>query len=575
MVADADPTALAADTDPTAAMPLTGWGDPSRRTGIPPHAERWLRRRLRLEPGAAPRRARLNKQRGGRLTRDQLPTADTVHVPVSRLSAAALAAMTGVVGAAHVRADDASRALHAGGKSYLDLLRRRNGDIEDCPDAVVLPGTPAQVGQLLRACASHRVAVVPFGGGTSVVGGVQPLRGSQAAVIALDLRRLDRLLEVDPVSCLATFEPGVRGRAAEQLLAAHGLMLGHLPQSFEYATLGGFVATRSAGQASAGFGRIEDMLVGLTMQTPAGEWRLGRGACSAAGPDLRALTIGSEGTLGVLTELTLRVRPRSAHRHYEGRVVRSWAAGLNLLRELAQGEQLPDVVRLSDPQETAVSLRLSAGGAKGRAIRGYVRARAGATPCLLILGWEGSAHGIRARRRAAARSLAPGLVLGRSVGEHWRRDRFDGPYLRDDLLDLGVLVETLETSATWSELPHVYAAIGAALNAVLPGAVVMTHVSHLYPHGASLYVTVLGAANRRDPAAQWTAAKRAATNALVAAGGTLTHHHGTGVDHLPWMREEVGELGVEVLRAVKAVLDPTGILNPGKLIPAAEQGGHG
>jgi alkyldihydroxyacetonephosphate synthase len=497
-----------------------------------------------------------------------------MQVPVSRLPAETLAALAEVVGVPNVQTDAGIRALHAGGKSYLDLLRRRAGDFADAPDAVVLPDTAEQVGALLSTCAAHDVAVVPFGGGTSVVGGVEPLRGSHRAVITLDLRRLDRLLEVDPVSGLATFEPGVRGPVAERLLAAHGLTLGHLPQSFEYATLGGFVATRSAGQASSGYGRIDELVVALTLQTPAGPWRLGRGAASAAGPDLRALAVGSEGTLGVLTELTVRVRPQPAHRHYEGRLVGSFPAGLDLLRTLAQGGQLPDVVRLSDPEETAVSLRMSAGGLTGQAVRGYARARAGASPCLLILGWEGTAPGIRARRRAARAALAGTVPLGRAAGEQWRRGRFDGPYLRDDLMDLGVLVETLETSASWSALPRVHQAIRAALDTALPGAVVMTHVSHLYPHGASLYVTVLAAADPAAPAAQWTAAKTAATDALVGAGATVTHHHATGVDHLPWMRAEIGALGVDVLRAVKGVLDPTGILNPGKLIPPVQERGQ-
>lgn len=534
-------------------MPLAGWGMPGRGHPVPDHAMRWLRGRLSLGP----------------VTPGELPTAQTVPVPPSRLPDPARRALEAAVGAEHVRTDGPSRAGHAAGKSYLDLVRVRAGSLPAAPDAVVLPAGAGQVAAVLAACAAHGVAVVPFGGGTSVVGGVAPLRGRHASVVAVDLRRMRRLLSVDPVSRLATFEAGVRGPDLEAQLAPHGLTLGHLPQSFEHASLGGFVATRSAGQASSGFGRIEDLVVALQLCTPAGPWRLGRGAASAAGPDLRMLAVGSEGALGIITEVTVRVRPRAEHRHYEGRLVRSWAAGLELARRLVQDGVPPDVVRLSDPEETGVSLRLAAGGARGAALRGYARARSGRGPCLLILGWEGDARRVRARRAAARPALAGSIRLGRSAGDRWRRGRFDGPYQRDALLDAGVLVETLETSALWSGLPGVHAAVRQAIAGVLPGAVVMCHLSHLYPHGASLYFTVLAAADPADPAAQWSRAKRAAGDTLVAAGATITHHHATGTDHLPWLGAEIGELGIAVLRSAKQVLDPQGICNPGKLIPDA------
>jgi alkyldihydroxyacetonephosphate synthase len=394
---------------------------------------------------------------------------------------------------------------------------------------------------------------VPFGGGTSVVGGVAPLRGAHRAVVALDLRRLDRLVSLSETDRTATLEAGLRGPEAEALLNARGYTLGHFPQSYEHATIGGYAATRSAGQASTGYGRFDALVVGLTLVTPRGSLELGRGAASAAGPDLRQLVLGSEGTLGVITSVTVKVRPLPAVKRYDAWLVRSWEDGIAQLRRLEQGGVVPDVARLSDPDETEVSLRLSA----PRAVRALARGR-----CLLVLGWEGTPESVRTRRRA---SKVRGLPLP-GAGAKWEHGRYDGPYLRDDLLDGGFLVETLETSASWSGLTTTWEAVRTALRSALGPCVVMCHVSHLYPHGASLYFTVLGA-QAADAPAQWQRAKEAACEALVATGATITHHHAVGTDHRPWMTEEIGPLGTEVLRAVKQVLDPSGILNPGKTIP--------
>jgi alkyldihydroxyacetonephosphate synthase len=364
----------------------------------------------------------------------------------------------------------------------------------------------------------------------------------------------------------------MRGPALEQALAREGLTFGHLPQSWEFATLGGYAATRSAGQNSTGVGRFDELVAGLTLATPSGVLELGHPPATAAGPDLLGLALGSEGTLGIITQLTLRVRPKPAASTYEGWSFRSWAAGLAALQQLARHDLLPDVVRLSDADETRANL-LMAAGTGARALRGSLRLRGRADGCLLVLGWEGLPALVRARTRAAASLLRDGgaVRLGRKVGESWRRHRFQAPYLRDRLLDGGLLVETLETAATWSALPTVYDAVRRALRESLTREgrrpLIMSHVSHGYPTGASLYVTVLADRDDALPIQQWLAAKRAATDALLAAGGTLTHHHAVGADHRPWMEREIGPLGVEVLRAVKERLDPQGICNPGVLLP--------
>jgi alkyldihydroxyacetonephosphate synthase len=474
------------------------------------------------------------------------------------------------LGAEAVIVDDESRARHAGGQSYADIMRRRGGDAGDAPDAVLLPGDADQVAAVLTICTDERVAVVPWGGGTSVVGGLAAERGTHRAVVALDLSRMDGLLAVDETSLTATFQPGIRTPAAEAALATHGLTLGHVPQSYERASLGGYVVTRSAGQASSGVGRIDDLVVGLRMATPVGEVVLPAMPGSAAGPDLRRLVLGSEGTLGVVTEVTLRVRRLPAVTRYEGWMLPSWVAGQAAFRSLAQNGPLPDVARLSDEDETRVSLAMSGSGRiTRRALSAYLRARGTANGCLVITGYQGDGADVRHRRRAVRHVLRKhgGVSLGAKAGRAWERGRFAGPYLRDTLLDEGVLAETLETAATWSTLPLLYDGVRTALGSALGKSLVGCHVSHLYPTGASLYFTALAAADGGREVEQWARAKQAANDAIVTAGGTITHHHAVGTAHRDHVAAELGDVGMTALRAVKERLDPLGILNPGKLLP--------
>ena len=533
-----------------------GWGDPSATTHLPKAALRLLESTIGTLGGATPAVA-----------------FDDVRVAGSRLQPDQRAALAAVVGPTYVRDDRRERILRAGGKSYPDLVRRRAGDALGAPDAVVLPATHDEVAGVLGACAAHGVAVVPFGGGTSVVGGVEPERGGFDAVVTLDLSRMTELLDLDEISGIATFQPGLRGPLAERLLRRRGFTLGHFPQSYEYATLGGYVATRSAGQASTGYGRIDDMVVGVRCATPVGELRAGHATPSAAGPDLLGLLVGSEGTLGIFTEVSLRVRRAPETEVHEAWAAPSFERGCEAARALVQRGIAPDIVRLSDEDETRTTLA-QAGGMKVRALRGYLGARGARRPSLLVLGWEGAAGAV-ADRRATARVALRGLGLvrvGRGAGAAWARHRFSGPYLRDALMDQGAMVETLETSASWSALPGLYAAVREALHSTMGGrgtpALVLCHVSHLYPTGASLYFTWIARRQRGGELEQWRAAKTAASDAIVGSGGTITHHHAVGTDHRPWMTVEVGDLGVAALRAVKERLDPQGIMNPGKLLPA-------
>ena len=538
---------------------FAGWGEPGAGPSLPDHAGEFLRTALGVSGAVVSRPVAI----------------EDVRLPAAALLAPARERLAGIVGEAHVRGDDRSRILRSAGKSYLDLLALRSGALEAAPDAVVAPGSAAEVQAVLYACSEAGVAVVPFGGGTSVVGGVAPERGRLDAVVSLDLGRLDRVIDLDERSRVARLEPGIRLPEADHVLGARGFTLGHHPQSYEWATVGGCVATRSAGQASTGFGRIEDHVVGVRCATPSGALSTLTVPATAAGPSLREVVVGSEGTVGVICEVALSVLPVAAERRYEAWFFHSFAEGWDALRGLVQDGRAPDVARLSDETETRLSVGLAgAGGLEAKAGAGVLRARGYADGSLLIAGWEGTAQDVARRRATAVRRLrrAGGFSVGRGPGEVWRAGRYTAPHLRDDLMDRGVLVETLETATTWSNLDRAHRAVGEALRGALGALgtppVVACHVSHLYPAGASLYFTVLARRHPEDPVGQWRGAKEAATRAIADAGATLTHHHAVGSDHAPHLGNEVGHLGLELLRAVRERCDPAGIMNPGKLLPA-------
>ena len=508
------------------------WGDEADTQSVPPRIAKLLEAALGIEPTpeAAP------------------PSLADVRLGAGSLSQESLDALSAIVGAAEVRTGHEDRVRHALGKSTPDLLRLRAGDAADAPDAVVRPGSHDEVLDVLALCGRERVAVVPYGGGTSVVGGLVAARHGFAGVLSLDLGRMDRLVAIDPVSRTAVFEPGVRAPEAERLLAERGYTLGHFPQSFEYASIGGFAATRSSGQFSLGFGRFDDLVVGLRVATPTGDLTLGRAPRSAAGPDLRQLFLGSEGALGVITAVTVRVRPvGDLPEVIEGWSFPSFADGVDALRRIAQDGPQATMLRLSDEFETMTG----SSGAEGSL------ALAACTPDV--------APALR-----TALAAAGGTPLGPGPGDDWRQTRYAAPYLRDALLGTGALAETLETATFWSGLTELYDGVRTALLSSLADQgtppVVLCHVSHVYSAGASLYFTIV-CRQAEDPVAQWRHAKQAANRAILDAGGTITHHHAVGTDHAAAYAEEIGPLGLAALRAVKRELDPAGILNPGILLP--------
>jgi alkyldihydroxyacetonephosphate synthase len=505
-----------------------------------------------------------------------------VVLPPSRLPEVALDALIQVAGAGAVSTGHDDRLRHANGKSYRDLVRLRAGRVERAPDAVVWPDSEEAVLAVLRLATRRGFSVVPFGGGSSVTGGVEAL--GDRPVVCLDMARMDRLLALDELSGVATIQAGIRGPALEAALGARGYTLGHFPQSWEFSSLGGWIATRSAGQQSAGYGKIEAMVVSLTVATPAGVVQTRLEPAAATGPCLRELLVGSEGILGVITQASLRVRTVPARRDYRGVAFRGFADGLAAVREIAQSGLQPVMVRLSDPAETQASLAMQRrhGGLGatlqslgkeaiariGYDLRGGPPGSYDEGPCLLILGCEGQAGEV-GRTRAACTGICRrhgGLDLGSGVGAQWYAERFALPYLRDVLLDRGVMTDTLETATVWSNVAALHQRVAAALRQA--GApFVMCHVSHMYRTGASLYFTFLARQEAGAEIEQWQALKKAATDAIMDGGGALSHHHGIGYEHAAWMVQEHGALGVEALRSMKKALDPEGVMNPGKLLP--------
>jgi alkyldihydroxyacetonephosphate synthase len=398
--------------------------------------------------------------------------------------------------------------------------------------------------------------------------------GDDAPVVTLALDALSGLEALDAASGLATFGAGTPGPGIEAALAERRFTLGHFPQSWELSTLGGWIATRASGQESLGYGSIQGLVAGLDLVAPEGRLDLPPLPASAAGPDLRQLAAGSEGRLGVITRATVRVRPKPETLQVRGTLLPTWEAGLAASRELLQQGVPLTLLRLSDEPETevAMALGLARHAAVAPLVSRWLRLRGVAqNACLMLYGAAGEARDVR-RSLGEARSLLGrhGAVgLGASPGRRWLADRFRHPYLRDALLDLGIATDTLETAAPWSRLPELASRVRAALVSV-PGlrAAVLCHVSHPYRDGASLYFTFFfGCPGDPDEAiARWAMLKRAATSAILAGGGTLSHHHGVGSWHAPWLEEEVGEAGVRLLRAASASLDPRGILNPHVLL---------
>ncbi len=527
-----------------------GWGDDTISLHLPGSAAHFLEQRLGL--GKPPRDATLAQV--------------VKRVPESRLP--------GHPGQPLVTTDPTERVRHARGQSLPDWIALRSGQIETFPDGVAYPQHAEDVAALLAWATTTGAQIIPYGGGTSVVGHINPLAGD-APTLTVDMRHMNRLRAFDEVSQLASFEAGVSGPDLEAHLRARGYTLGHFPQSFEYSTLGGWIATRSSGTQSLGYGRIEQRFAGGQMVSPVGTLDLPVFPASAAGPDLREVALGSEGRMGIITEATVRVSPLPDVEAFHAIFFPSWEQGVSAARMLLQAGLPLSMARLSTPRETETNLMLAGHRGVIAALDRYLAVRgAGAEKCMMVLGFTGRAALVEATRKEAL-ALAgrhQGVHLGQPLGRQWHKSRFRTPYLRNTLWQVGYAVDTVETATIWNNIPEMVAAIEAALCDGLAEwgerVHVFTHLSHLYRHGASVYTTYLYrlAASPEESLARWQKLKTATSQAIVAHGGTISHQHGVGRDHLPYLAAEKGATGIAAIQAICAHFDPAGIMNPGKLV---------
>ena len=486
--------------------------------------------------------------------------------------------------------DPHARAAHTYGKSYADVVRGFRGRFEDPPDLVATPRNESEIEGLLEWCAAERVAALPYGGGTRVVGGVQAIVGSSYnGALSIDLGLLDRVLEVDPVSRAARIQAGASGPGLERQLAEHGLTLRHFPQSFEFSTLGGWIATRAAGHFATVRTHIEDFLESARALTPVGLWESRRLPGSGAGISPDRMLAGSEGALGVITEAWMRVQPHPVHRASAGVRFPSFAQGADCAHALAQSGLNPANCRLIDPQEAR--LTMAGDGSRALLVLGFesfdhpvgsalaraleiCREHAGECAEQSVTGAEAAAgRGAGAGAGARAGGAAPGAPAeGGGVGA-WREAFLRVPYLRDVLVAMGLISETYETAIKWERFPRFHEQVTQAAEQALrevgaTGPRVMCRFTHLYPDGPAPYFTVLARGQRGEEIEQWAAVKLAVSEAILREGGTITHHHAVGRDHRPWYDRQRPEPFALALRGAKGAVDPRGIMNPGVLLDA-------
>lgn len=503
---------------------------------------------------------------------------DSVRVPPSSLLGEELKTVAGIVGQDGVVTRDRVRLAYSFGKSYKDLVRLRQGKVDLVTDAVIFPRSEGEIGEILRWAARCDVSVIPFGGGTSVVGGVErhPL---SSRTVTVTLENLSRVLEIDRTSLTARCEAGIRGPELERRLAGAGFSLGHFPQSFEYSTLGGWIATRGAGQASTRYGKIEDMVSSVRLVTADGVMEVGSFPAQATGSDLSEVVVGSEGTLGIISEAVMRIHPVPALTDVRGYLFEDFARGVEAVREILQAGVRPAVVRLSDEPETAVSLKLREFERGGRDFKENVgkfylklRGRSWERGSLLIMGCEGNRREVRYERLAAEEIIGDrgGISLGKGPGKAWTRRRFRHPYLRDEFISMGLLIDTLETSTSWSNLLPLYRAVVDRFEAIFTRletkGLLLSHLSHAYADGASLYFTFLTPARRDREIDVWEQIKEGALDAIISNGGSLSHHHGIGKDHARWMKSFLGEKPLNMMAGLKRRVDPWSIMNPGAIL---------
>lgn len=533
-----------------------GWGDDSFSLGLPRNGEEFLA--ARIGHGIA--------------LQDVTLASVCAKVPQSRLGQERPAGV-------ELTTDAETRVRHARGQSLPDWLAMRSGQIDCFPDAVAFPRSSSEVRELLAFASANSLHLIPYGGGTSVTGHINPLNLGQP-VITVSMAAMNRLLDLDPASQIATFGAGTPGPQVEAQLRAHGFTLGHFPQSFELSTIGGWVASRSSGQQSLRYGRIEQLFAGGTLEAPVGTLELPDFPASSAGPDLRELVLGSEGRLGIITKVKVRVSPLPQCERFQVAFFPSWAQGRDTCRELAQQRVQLSMLRLSNAEETRTQLALAG---HERAIKWLQRVLAmrGADTekCMMTFGVTGSSVQCRSALRQARRIARRfgGVYTGTLLGKKWEAKRFTMPYLREALWQKGYVVDTLETATNWSNVDALMNAmehsLRSGLNSQNEAVHVFTHLSHVYGQGCSLYTTYVfrAASCYATTLDRWKILKHSTSELIVRQGGTISHQHGVGKDHAPYLLQEKGALAIQTIQHLCQGFDPQSMMNPGTLVSAPKK----
>lgn len=475
-----------------------------------------------------------------------------------------------------IQTDADIRLRHARGQSLPDLLTMRSGNCDVFPDGVAQPSSQEEVQTLLDYCAKENITIIAYGGGTSVVGHINP-DASEKPVLTLSLAKFDKLYDLDKESQIATLGAGLAGPELETLLNAQGYTLGHFPQSWELSTVGGWVASRSSGQQSLRYGRIEKMFAGGTMVTPSGVLEIPTFPATSAGTDMREIALGSEGRMGIITQVKMRVTPLPEQEDFYGVFFPSWEDGLKASRALAQAMTPLSMMRLSNAVETSSHLTLG-GNSKAIAwLEKYLSLRGiSEGKVMFTFGVTGSKDHCKFARQQTKKmcSAHGGIYIGKVIGKAWEHSRFRSPYLRDDFMEYGYAIDTMETAVDWSKTNATMAAIEdgvrQAAQSFGENVQVFTHLSHFYPQGSSVYTTYMYRCgdSYQEAYDRWLALKTAGANAIVANGGTISHQHGVGKDHAQYLPAEKGPLGISTIQNLCEHFDPQQMLNPGKLVPS-------
>ena len=541
-----------------------GWGNPETHfySFQDEPVKTWISEKFGLEPGQ-----KTVKERS--LAR--------VSIADSAISPEMTERFQNLIGSDYVLTDKESRAFFSSGRSYRDLIRMRSMTIQDAPDIVLRPKTSSELESIMALANKHKIALIPFAGGSSVVGGLDPITGKQRLTAAVDITRINQIEAFQEESQLITVGAGIFGPELESWLNKKGYTLGHFPQSFEFSTVGGWISARSSGQNSIKYGSFDKIVTGLTLVSPQGSLKTISVPNMACGPDLRQLIIGSEGTFGFVTSCTLKVRPSPDVKKYTMYLFQNFSDARLAARLITQSESRPAMIRVSDEEESETLMALrdrnpkSSGTIVKQVAKWWIEKKGFdlKKTSLLLLGFEGSTLDTKHQERLAMNAIESLTFqsLGSGSGQQWLKDRFFLPYARDTFMDAGLLVDTFETVTHWHLVDDLYQHIKKQVSGVcearnIPYSI-FCHLSHLYSTGTSLYFTII-CQETDDALEQWTEIKTAASKAVIEAGGPISHHHGVGTDHKPWLTHS--QLEKNLLGQIKSTFDPEGIMNPGKLL---------